>query len=237
MKSKKNISVDLSRPSFYSENDSTLHVYKRRLTYKHYFRLLKKYFKKNQKIKILDIGSGPGFFLKFAGENFNNSKLFGIEYDNRLVEISKTRAKYADIKEGNAEKFSFDCKFEIIASFQVIEHLYNPQKMIQNVKKHLTNNGIFLFTTPNLGGNGAKILNKKWSGYRDDHVALKSKKEWEKILYDNGFIPLYSGSTFFSGIPLLNKFPLGIVNWSLLFLFGSLKWNYGEAYVGLYKLK
>ena len=32
--------------------------------------------------------------------------------------------------------------------------------MIQNVKKHLTNNGIFLFTTPNLEGNGAKILNK-----------------------------------------------------------------------------
>jgi hypothetical protein len=64
---------------------------------------------------------------------------------------------------------------------------------------------------------------------------LKSRKEWDKLLLEKGFKKIYSGSTFFSGIPILNKLPLGIINWSLLFFIGSLPWSNGESYIGVFK--
>ena len=43
-----------------------------------------------------------------------------------------------------------------------------------------------------------------------------------------------SGSTFFSGVPWLNRLPLGLVNWSLLATLGALRWESGEAFVGAF---
>jgi len=107
--------------------------------------------------------------------------------------------------------------------------------MLDNVRAHLKPGGIFLVTTPNLSGLGARLMKEKWHGYRDDHVSMKGKDEWDRLIAAHGFSPLYSGSTFFSGVPLLNKLPFGIVNWLLLLAFGSLRWSAGESYVGVFK--
>ena len=123
----------------------------------------------------------------------------------------------------------------MVVSFQVIEHLYNPGAMLDNVRAHLKPGGIFLVTTPNLSGLGARWMKEKWHGYRDDHVSMKGKDEWDWLIASHGFSPLYSGSTFFSGLPVLNKLPLGIGNWLLLMVFGSLPWSAGESYVGVFK--
>ncbi len=107
--------------------------------------------------------------------------------------------------------------------------------MLQLVKKHLEPGGVFIFTTPNLTGYGARMMKEQWLGYREDHVSLKGYDDWVALLKETGFTPVYCGSTFFSGIPWFNRFPLGIVNWGLLFLFGSWKWRSGESFVGLFK--
>jgi hypothetical protein len=122
-----------------------------------------------------------------------------------------------------------------VVSFQVIEHLYNPTAMLENVRAHLKPGGIFMVTTPNLSGIGARWTKDKWHGYRDDHVSLKGKEEWDQLIMSQGFSSLYSGSTFFSGVPVLNKLPLGIINWLLLVVFGCLRWSAGESYVGVFK--
>ena len=92
-------------------------------------------------------------------------------------------------------------------------------------------------TTPNLSGLGAHWMKEKWHGYRDDHVSLKGKDEWDLLIVSHGFEPLYTGSTFFSGFPVLNKLPMGILNWMLLVVFGSLRWSVGESYVGVFKIR
>jgi hypothetical protein len=107
--------------------------------------------------------------------------------------------------------------------------------MLDCVINHLTDGGVFIFTTPNLGCISDKILKDKWHGYRIDHVSLKSRKEWDKLLKNKGFTKIYTGSTFFSGIPVLNKFPLGIFNWLLLYTIGSLPWSQGESYIGVFR--
>lgn len=230
------VSVKTNIPSPYIENRGGLYRLKRKLTYAFAFRLLNKYLSRRQELEILEIGTGSGFFLDFAREVFPKSHFSGVEYDERLLAETISRATHANLIQGNAENFDLgQGRFDLVVSFQVIEHLYNPGAMLDNVRTHLKPGGLFLVTTPNLSGVGARWMKEKWHGYRDDHVSLMGKDGWDQLIISHGFEPLYTGSTFLSGIPVLNKFPLGIMNWLLLLVFGSLPWSAGESYVGVFK--
>lgn len=230
------VSVNTDIPSPYIENRGWLYRLKRKLTYAFAFRLLKKFLSRRYDLDVLEIGTGAGFFLDFAREAFPESRFSGVEYDDRLLAETACRAPHANLIQGNAETFDLgDGRFDLVVSFQVIEHLYNPGAMLDNVRRHLKPGGVFLVTTPNLSGFGARRMKDKWHGYRDDHVSLMGKIEWDRFIGSHGFEPLYTGSTFFSGVPVLNKFPLGIINWLLLVVFGSLRWSAGESYVGVFK--
>ena len=230
------VSVKTDIPSPYIEKRGGLYRFKRKLTYAFAFRLLNKFLDRQRDLEILEIGTGSGFFLDFAGENFPNSRFTGLEYDERLLHETQQRAPKASLHQGNAESFALGLnQYDLIVSFQVIEHLYNPGAMLANVKAHLKPGGVFLVTTPNLSGVGARVMKERWHGYRDDHVCLKHKHEWDSLIESHGFSSLYSGSTFFSGVPMLNRFPLGVINWLLLLIFGSLRWSSGESYVGVFK--
>lgn len=230
------VSVNTSISSPYIESESQIYRFKRRLTFAFAFRLIDKFIDRNRKLTILEIGTGSGFFLSFAKEHFPFSRFVGLEYDDRLLSVTALRAPFAELCQGNAEAFELGRgQFDLIVSFQVIEHLYNPAAMVDRVKAHLKPDGLFLVTTPNLTGLGAKLMGSKWHGYRDDHVSLKGMAEWQSLIESHGFVALYSGSTFFSGIPVLNKFPLGVLNWALLAAFGTLRWSIGESYVGVFK--
>ena len=230
------VSVKTDIPSPYIEKRGGLYRFKRKLTYAFAFRLLNRFLNRQGNLEILEIGTGSGFFLDFAQEYFPNSRFTGLEYDGRLLQETQQRAPKARLHQGNAESFALGLnQYDLIVSFQVIEHLYNPGAMLANVKSHLKPGGIFLVTTPNLSGVGARLLKERWHGYRDDHVCLKHKHEWDSLIKSYGFSSLYSGSTFFSGVPMLNRFPLGVINWLLLLTFGSLRWSSGESYVGVFK--
>ena len=232
------VSVDLKKDSFYVEKDSSFHRFKRSLTYRLPLKLIRKYAQHNNKLSALEIGVGSGYFLYFFKLTFPDSNIVGLEYDARNIDVAlKNTNQKIDIHQGNAEDFFFEEKFNLITSFQVIEHLYDSNSMLKNIKNHLSDDGIAIITTPNLDGLGASLMQGSWSGYRDDHVNLKGCDDWVSCIEDQGFEILYSGSTFFSGIPKLNKLPLAIFNWALLLIFGSLKWKKGESFICVFKLK
>lgn len=230
------ITVNLDTPTEYSEPNSFLYRFKRKLTYGNIFSKLRKYFKNTSSFSMLEIGTGSGFFISLVESRYPEASLCGLEFDPRLVDVTKHKVKKAKILQGNAEDFQLSAKYDLIVSSQVIEHLYSPELMIQCVARHLKPGGIFLFTSPNLDCVAAKVMKDKWHGYRDDHVSLKNCDAWVSLAEKNGFTALYSGSTFFSGIPALNKFPMGVINWGLLLVFGSLRWKRGESFVGVFKL-
>lgn len=230
----KDVTVDLSLDSLYAEPDSKFYRIKRKLTYTTILRAIRKYVKKDSSFSLLEIGTGSGFFMTFMEMEFPKANLFGLEYDHRLVDLTSNKVKNAKIVQGNAEHFEIDQKFDIIVSLQVIEHLYHPELMLDAVSDHLKPGGVFILTTPNLACLSAKLLKEKWHGFRDDHVSLKNVPDWRSTVENAGFQTVYSGSTFVSGIPWLNRFPLGVINWSLLYFVGSLKWNHGESFVGIF---
>lgn len=233
----KKVSVDLDSPSPYIETGSYFYNIKRKLTYAFAINAIARVKRKEEEFSLLEIGTGSGYFLSFAHSAFPRASLSGIEYDPRLLEVTKRKVPFANCLKGNAELFDFGSeKFDVIVSFQVIEHLYEPGAMLERVRNHLKPNGIFIMTTPNLDGLGARLMGKRWHGYREDHVSLKGYTQWKSLLEECGFVPVYCGSTFFSGIPILNRLPLGIFNWMLLTIFGAARWKHGESFVGVFKV-
>ena len=234
----KKVTVDLNIDSPYIENDTKFHNFKRRMTYRLPFKLIRKYLKNNRSISsnidILEVGIGSGYFAKFFLEQYQTSNYTGLEYDSRLIEVTNQKAPNANLIQGNAEEFCLDHEFDIVVSLQVVEHLYNPEAMIGKIFDHLKPGGFLVVTTPNLSGLGASLMGKGWHGYRDDHVSLKGHDEWLSLIERHGFQRVFCGSTFFTGLPWFNKMPLALVNWSMLITFGALKWTKGESFVGAF---
>lgn len=229
------VSVDLSAPSPYIEKDSRLHRFKRSLSYAFAFRLITQHFRNNAPRSLLEIGTGSGFFLDFFSERFPAATLHGVEFDERLLAVTQARCPRAQCRQGNAETFDLSpLRFDVIVSFQVIEHLYEPERLLEKARQHLAPGGLLIITTPNLDGVGARWMGKRWHGHRDDHVNLKGANEWQRLIESHGFRSIYAGSTFFSGVPWLNRLPLGLLNWGLLATLGSVRWRQGESFVGAF---
>ncbi len=128
----------------YYENYGSTH-YKSEITTDRYNRLLD-YFERYKTTKnILDIGCGMGYFLEIA--RLRGWNVYGSEYGKKLVGICTKK----DIKmhEGSIQAFSSTIKFDVITSFEVIEHINSPLKDLKNINQLLRKGGGFYCTTPN----------------------------------------------------------------------------------------
>ena len=103
--------------------------------------LIKKYFKNENKINVLEIGAGWGFWSLNVKKN---------NLDITTVEISKTRRKF--MKKNNIKSFSslasLKSKFHFVFSDQTFEHLSNPLDTLKKVSKLLKKGGIIYLKVP-----------------------------------------------------------------------------------------
>ena len=101
--------------------------------------------------KVLDIGCGFGLGTSIVGEVATN--ILGIDYSVEAIKnAKKNKLKNVDFKTLDALKLSkITKKFDVILSFEIIEHLTfsQAQTFIRDMHKLLNKNGILLLTTPN----------------------------------------------------------------------------------------
>jgi SAM-dependent methyltransferase len=230
------VTVDLESDSPYAEPNSRWYRLKRKLTYRTILLAIRRFVREKTEFSLLEIGTGSGFCVSFIESEFPKAQVTGIEYDPRLVALTQHKVVRARVLQTNAEAITLPGEsFDVVVSLQVIEHLYHPERMIASVLELLAPGGRFILTTPNLGCLSARVMRDRWHGFRPDHVTLKDRAGWVNLVEQHGFRTVYSGSTFFSGIPILNRFPLGIVNWALLLFVGSLQWGQGESFIGVFE--
>mgnify|MGYP003706585039 CR=1 FL=1 len=94
---------------------------------------------------ILEISCGQGFFLKSIEGSVNSGT--GIEFsqyaiDNKVTVYPIRAAMIEDIAKE-------DIKFDVVCSFQVLEHVVNPKEFIQGCLDVLKPDGRLVFSTPN----------------------------------------------------------------------------------------
>lgn len=95
--------------------------------------------------RILDVGCGIGYFLEVAKRK--GWEVYGTEFTSEDVEICE--AKGIQMHKGILDPDNYNEQFDVITSFEVLEHINNPQEEISNFKKILRKGGLVYLTTPN----------------------------------------------------------------------------------------
>lgn len=110
-----------------------------------------------KKDKILDAGCGGGIFGRLLKKELG-AYVFGVDITKEALEFAKKRG--LRVKKGNLEeKIPFtDEFFDLIVCRQVIEHLFDPDKALDEFHRVLKKKGFLFMTTPNLAAWFNRIL-------------------------------------------------------------------------------
>lgn len=160
-----------------------LFIYKFTITKK--IKLLNK-FKKDEKMKLLDIGCGSGLFLMEAKKK--GFDIDGVDFSKDALEAKKIFNDNIFI--GDFLEIDFPEKsYDIITLFYVFEHLQSPQEIFKKINKILREDGIVIFSTPIIDSFGARVFKKKWVAINEipRHTLIPSYKSIIKFLSNTGF--------------------------------------------------
>jgi len=156
------------------------------ITVKRYNELLDKFEKFRKNNTILDVGCGDGFFLDEAKKR--NWNVYGTEYREEAVQ--KCSAKGISMKQGKLSSLNYQPEFfDLITSFEVIEHINNPSEEISAFNKILRMRGGVYLTTPNFNSLSRQILGNKWNTIAyPDHLSYYTPQTIHKLLVTNNFL-------------------------------------------------
>jgi len=142
-------------------------------------------FRKNN--RLLDVGCGRGWFLQEARKR--QWDVYGTEYSPKAIELCETNG--LTIKEGGLTENMFDAGFfDVITSFEVLEHIYTPHTELQLIHGFLRPGGLFYCTTPNFNSLLRYYLKDSYDiiGY-PEHLTYFTRKTLNKLAYKNNFKP------------------------------------------------
>jgi SAM-dependent methyltransferase len=109
---------------------------------------------------ILDIGCGSGFFLESLGENWER---FGIELFHLAAERARERPRLT-VRECDLVTAEFPGQsFDVVCSFDVVEHLPSPMPIFQEARRILRPGGWLLLGTGNSGSLTARLSGNRWT--------------------------------------------------------------------------
>ena len=103
--------------------------------------------------KVLDLGCGLGYGSEILAENAES--VIGVDIDSDAVNTAfqshkRENLSFLTIDEKDRDMAIFEKNsFDIVVSFQVIEHVKDDNLYLSSIKRVLKNNGEIYITTPN----------------------------------------------------------------------------------------
>jgi SAM-dependent methyltransferase len=130
---------------------------------------------------ILEIGCGPGLFLDQVRQNFPAIMTAGIEPDPKMAKYCRKELAL-DVHQGFFRSHKSDSRFDVIALFHVIEHLFDFTSLFQFIRKHITPSGLVIMEAPNVDGGWRTI-----SMIQLSHLHIFSPRTIKNLFIKNGF--------------------------------------------------
>ena len=98
--------------------------------------------KKNENIKILDLGCGPGELIEELENEFNNIDITGVDFSEKMLEVSKSRNPDAKhIQMDVADLYKLNDKFNVIICTHSLPYYKEPEKVMSELKRLLKDDG------------------------------------------------------------------------------------------------
>ena len=146
--------------------------------------------------KILDIGCGEGWLLntfhkhghQVTGIDFSR---YGLEkFHPHLVD----RLEQGDVYKILNKKIAVEDRYDIIILANVIEHVRDPKKLLQNIRAIMDPAALLILVVPNDFSplqehllEKAIVKSRYWL-YYPDHLAYFNKESMENLLADLGYV-------------------------------------------------
>lgn len=157
-------------PDYISHSDSRkglinlLYHFFRKQMLKKKVNLVSKYVVPRQKdnIRILDIGSGTGYFLNAAKER--GYTVTGIEKDSNARDYAITNFGL-NVKDEQSLWAIENELFDVITLWHVLEHIENLNEVVAKINSILKPNGVVIIALPNHDSYDAKKYKDFWAAY------------------------------------------------------------------------
>lgn len=105
---------------------------------------------KHKKGKVLDIGCGDGFISSLLVST-TGAKVYGVDISNNAVEKARKKGIVAKAMDVNKRKFPFEANsFDAVFCGDLLEHLYDTEKLLENISEVLKPNGYLIISVPNI---------------------------------------------------------------------------------------
>jgi SAM-dependent methyltransferase len=135
-------------------------------------------------VRILDIGSGPGYLLAHLSSRFPDAELRGVELSKTAIEGARARAAHAEFLQcdlvGSLEPPERWLSWADVAiCSEVLEHVDQPSLLLENVRRFLAPGGRLIVTVPG----GPRSAFDRHIGHRRHY----SRADLRSLLVESGF--------------------------------------------------
>lgn len=144
--------------------------------------------------RLLEIGFGNASFLKLAHED--GWEVHGTDMGESLVRYASEDLKLPNIKVGSIEDLSYPANFfDVVTGFNFIEHVPNPRKTLEEIRRILRPDGLIALMCPNIAGIYHRLM-PEILGHNDPlkitwvppyHLSYFNKTSFRTLLEDVGF--------------------------------------------------
>jgi len=169
--------------------------------YQYYTYLICRKLTKKFKLKsILDVGCRDANKLMKLIYPICN-EVYGVDKEKYFIDLCKKKYKNPNFFVDDVEnpKLKINKKFELIICSDIIEHLINPDKLIDYVKKYANINSIVVVSTPERDLRYGKSCNKP---NLEGHIREWNSTEFKNYLENMGFEIIYQKFIYNSKIRL-----------------------------------
>jgi len=169
--------------------------------------------------RVLDFGCGDGCHVGAYITEGQHSYV-GVDVSEAAVRACKRKGLDALCYSPDGPLPFQDETFDVVISFEVFEHLFNPQRAVAEILRILRNGGLFVGSVPNVvfmgnrllmalgyfspGGSPATSLKRPWV---DPHIRFFAEKSLARFLRESGFeaVRILGASFSFTQFPLLYR--------------------------------
>ena len=97
---------------------------------------------------LLEVGCGTGFVLAGLHEAFPEFQLTGSEVSTAGLDVARRRVGSAELFQMDARRLPFDAEFDIVAAFDVLEHIAEDETVLAELGRSVRPGGGVIITVP-----------------------------------------------------------------------------------------